>query len=180
MDKRSSFRRSQTFQPTIHSAPLMVANNAPQRRSLSIDEFPTSPDQSILGEEMYHFSHSHHPIALVNLQDPFTCSGCKEHGAGKRFSCLKCDFQLHDFCALSPPVLKAHPFHVQHQLVFHSKPKTGKQQNTPNWKVSILHSIQHYHSSSIYNYKKYTVPLALRKVAWQINFFSAENATKSG
>nr|GEU65987.1 hypothetical protein [Tanacetum cinerariifolium] len=124
MDKRISFRRSQTFQPTNYSAPFTVTTDSSRRKSLSV-EFPTSPDQSVFGEEMRHFSHSHHPIALVNLQDPFTCSGCKERGAGKRFSCLQCDFQLHDFCALSPPVLKAHPLHVQHQLVFQSKPKTG-------------------------------------------------------
>ena len=125
MNKRSSFRRSQTFQPTNTSDPFTVPNNyAPPRRSLSI-EFPTSPDQSLFGEQMNHFTHPHHPISLVNLQDLFTCSGCKERGAGKRFTCQKCDFQLHDFCALSPSLLKAHPLHLQHQLVFHSKPKTG-------------------------------------------------------
>ncbi|KAJ9541918.1 hypothetical protein OSB04_028424 [Centaurea solstitialis] len=125
MNKRSSFRRSQTFQPTNPSDPFTVPNNyAPTRRSLSI-EFPTSPDQSLFGEQINHFSHPHHPISLVNLQDLFTCSGCKERGCGKRFACQKCDFQLHDFCALSPPSLKAHPLHLQHQLVFHSKPKTG-------------------------------------------------------
>ncbi|CAI9259312.1 unnamed protein product [Lactuca saligna] len=125
MNKRSSFGRSQTFQPT-NSAPLMAMamNSPPQTKSLSIN-FPTSPDQSLFGEQMHHFTHSHHPISLVNLSELFTCSGCKERGAGKRFSCQECDFQLHDFCALSPPLLKAHPLHVQHQLVFHSKPKTG-------------------------------------------------------
>ncbi|XP_076946124.1 protein VACUOLELESS GAMETOPHYTES [Bidens hawaiensis] len=92
------------------------------KKSFSID-FPTSPDES--QQTMHHFTHSHHPIALVSLQDPFTCSGCKERGAGKRFACYQCDFQLHDFCALSPPFLKAHPLHVHHQLVFYSKPKPG-------------------------------------------------------
>ncbi|KVI07643.1 uncharacterized protein LOC112507284 [Cynara cardunculus var. scolymus] len=123
MNKRSSFRRSQTFQPT-NSDPFRVTNAVPPRKSLSI-EFPTSPDQSLFEEQMNHFTHPHHPISLVNLQEAFTCSGCKERGAGKRFACQKCDFQLHDFCALSPPFLKAHPLHLQHQLVFHSKPKTG-------------------------------------------------------
>ncbi|KAL4579160.1 hypothetical protein LXL04_015297 [Taraxacum kok-saghyz] len=123
MNKRSSMRRSQTFQPTNTAMP-MNSNSAPLTKSLSVD-FPTSPDQSLFGEQMYHFTHSHHPISLVKLSELFTCAGCKERGAGKRFSCQECDFQLHDFCALSPPFLKAHPLHLQHQLVFHSKPKTG-------------------------------------------------------
>nr|KYP44656.1 hypothetical protein KK1_033867 [Cajanus cajan] len=33
---------------------------------------------------------------------------------------------MHDFCALAPPALKAHPLHSQHSLLFHSKPgKSG-------------------------------------------------------
>ncbi|KAI3797098.1 hypothetical protein L1987_39789 [Smallanthus sonchifolius] len=96
-----------------------------KRQATNYLEFPTSPDAFEDLQTMHHFSHSHHPIALVSLQDPFTCSGCKERGAGKRFACHKCDFQLHDFCALSPPLLEAHPLHVHHQLLFYSKPKTG-------------------------------------------------------
>lgn len=145
MNKRSSFRKSQTFQPTIYSAPIMGMGDS--RKSHSI-EFPTSPDQSLFGEEMHHFSHSQHPIALVTLQDPFTCFGCKERGAGKRFSCQQCDFQLHDFCALSPPVLKAHPLHLQHQLAFHSKPKTGKHQDKGiNFTIYLAYSHLKVHSN---------------------------------
>ncbi|KAK3028998.1 hypothetical protein RJ639_038201 [Escallonia herrerae] len=32
---------------------------------------------------MIHHAHSQHPLALVALTDPFTCTGCKEQGAGK-------------------------------------------------------------------------------------------------
>ncbi|KAI7743754.1 hypothetical protein M8C21_007768 [Ambrosia artemisiifolia] len=124
MNKRSSSLRimSQSFQQTnyTHPHPHPLGNF---RRSLSIDFPTTSPDDEQM--MIHHFTHSHHPIALVNLQDPFTCSGCKERGTGKRFVCQMCDFQLHDFCALSPPFLKAHPLHAHHQLVFFSKPKTG-------------------------------------------------------
>lgn len=88
-------------------------------------EFPTSP-QLIFGEEILHFSHPQHPLSMVDLPDLFNCVGCKEYGSGKRFVCQQCDFQLHDFCALAPPALKAHPFHSQHSVLFHSKPaKTG-------------------------------------------------------
>ncbi|KAG5076144.1 hypothetical protein JHK82_054839 [Glycine max] len=88
-------------------------------------EFPTSP-QLIFGEEILHFSHPQHPLSMVDLPDLFNCVGCKEYGSGKRFVCQQCDFQLHDFCALAPPALKAHPFHSQHSVLFHSKPvKSG-------------------------------------------------------
>ncbi|RDX85119.1 hypothetical protein CR513_33739, partial [Mucuna pruriens] len=87
--------------------------------------FPTSP-QLIFGEEILHFSHPQHPLSMVDLPDLFNCVGCKEYGSGKRFVCQQCNFQMHDFCALAPPALKAHPFHSQHSLLFHSKPaKSG-------------------------------------------------------
>lgn len=93
------------------------------KRSASL-RFPTSP-QLVSGEEMLHFSHPQHPLSQVNLPDLFTCAGCKEYGAGKRFTCQQCDYQLHDFCALAPPALKSHPFHCQHQLLFYSRPGTN-------------------------------------------------------
>lgn len=89
-------------------------------RKSPVVEFPTSP-QLIFGEEMLHFGHPQHPLSQVNLPDLFTCAGCKEYGAGKRFVCQQCNFQLHDFCALAPPALNSHPFHFQHQLVLYSK-----------------------------------------------------------
>ncbi|KAG9128832.1 hypothetical protein Leryth_009593 [Lithospermum erythrorhizon] len=88
-------------------------------------EFPTSP-QPVVGEEIVHYSHLKHPLVEVTLQELFTCAGCKEYGAGKRYACQQCEFQLHDFCAFSPPTLKDHPLHGQHQLVFHAKPKQVK------------------------------------------------------
>ncbi|KAG2693053.1 hypothetical protein I3843_08G077700 [Carya illinoinensis] len=89
-------------------------------------EFATSP-QLILGEEMLHFNHPQHPLSKLDLPDPFTCSGCKEYGAGMRFTCRQCDFQLHEFCAHASPDLKGHPFHYLHPLTFYSKPgKDGK------------------------------------------------------
>ncbi|KAL8514468.1 hypothetical protein ACS0TY_013544 [Phlomoides rotata] len=84
--------------------------------------FPSSPE---IGEEITHYSHSKHPLKEITLTELFVCAGCKEYGAGKRYACQDCDFQLHHFCAFSPPLLKNHPFHGQHHLVFHSKPKTG-------------------------------------------------------
>ncbi|XP_058220475.1 protein VACUOLELESS GAMETOPHYTES [Rhododendron vialii] len=87
-------------------------------------EFPTSPEPSYQ-EEIVHISHQQHPLAKMTLPDLFTCTGCKEYGAGKRFACQQCDFQLHEFCALSPPSLNTHPLHGQHQLLFRSKSKSG-------------------------------------------------------
>lgn len=104
-------KRSESTPP--QSQPTNLHNKSPSL------EFPTS--QLIVGEERLHFGHPQHPLSQVILPDLFTCAGCKEYGAGKRFICQLCDFQLHDFCALAPPALMNHPFHIQHQLVFYSK-----------------------------------------------------------
>lgn len=85
-------------------------------------EFPAASPQLILGEEITHFSHPH-PLSKIDLRDLFTCAGCKEYGAGRRFACqLQCDYQLHDFCGSAPQTLKSHPLHHQHPLAFHHKP----------------------------------------------------------
>ncbi|KAG7971327.1 hypothetical protein I3843_07G128800 [Carya illinoinensis] len=93
-------------------------------KKCSLIEYPTSP-QLIFGEEMLHFSHPQHPLSQLNLPDQFTCAGCKEDGAGMRFSCQSCDFQLHEFCARAPPDLKGHPLHSQHHLILYSKSVKG-------------------------------------------------------
>ncbi|XP_008453038.2 uncharacterized protein LOC103493863 isoform X2 [Cucumis melo] len=99
-------------------------NKIEQKAEARVELLPVSP-QLMYGEEMVHFSHPRHRLSRMCLPDLFTCSGCKEYGAGNRFSCQQCDFQLHDFCAFSPPALKAHPFHSYHQLLFYSKPVKG-------------------------------------------------------
>lgn len=104
-------------------------------------EFPTSPQppddhtgyHANHNGTIVHHTHSKHPLAEITLSELFTCSGCKEFGTGRRYACQDCDFQLHHFCALSPPSLKAHPFHGQHQLVFHAKPKQGTHDSYTKW-----------------------------------------------
>lgn len=86
-------------------------------------EFPISPEVPQLGDEIFNETlHPQHPISQTNLPDLFTCAACKEYGAGERFGCTDCDYQLHDFCALAPPVLKRHPIHPLHKIIFSSKP----------------------------------------------------------
>lgn len=89
-----------------------------------IIEYPVSPDLDVQGEGITNSNHPvpQHRLIEVNRPNPFTCMGCKEYGAGTRFTCQQCNFELHNFCALAPPVLKAHPLHSQHQLVFYPKP----------------------------------------------------------
>ncbi|KAJ8643671.1 hypothetical protein MRB53_005419 [Persea americana] len=71
-------------------------------------------------EVLVHFSHPH-PLQQVSMPYLFTCMGCKEYGAGRRFRCQACNFDLHDFCALAPPSIQSHPLHSQHQLIFYTK-----------------------------------------------------------
>ncbi|KAI3827360.1 hypothetical protein L1987_01433 [Smallanthus sonchifolius] len=54
--ERKMMNKRHTFQPTNYL------------------DFPTSPDVFEDRQTMHHFTHSHHPIALVSLQDPFTHS----------------------------------------------------------------------------------------------------------
>lgn len=122
-----SLKKTNTFQlkksPSMEFSadlPSKTTSYVP-KRSPSTVEFPTSP-QLLFGEEMLHFSHPQHPLSKLDLPDLFTCSGCKEFGAGKRFSCQQCDFHLHEFCASAPSILKSHPFHCHHQLLLYSKP----------------------------------------------------------
>ncbi|KQJ90790.1 uncharacterized protein LOC104585122 [Brachypodium distachyon] len=73
--------------------------------------------------EMVHLSHPEHRLARFDFPYLFMCMGCKEYGAGRRFMCQICGFQLHDFCALAPPSLHDHPFHPRHRhLLFFDKP----------------------------------------------------------
>lgn len=114
LKKNPSMEQRQTSsQPTQH-IPI---------KSFSF-KFPTSPEPSYR-QELRHFSHQQHPLVQITSSELFTCTGCKEYGAGRRFACQQCDFQLHEFCALSPPSLNTHPLHSQHQLLFHSKSKAG-------------------------------------------------------
>lgn len=115
------FNRTRTF--LMKKSPPPPYHPEKAQTSPNRVEFPTSPQP---GKEIVHFSHPH-ALYEFNLPHLFTCAGCKEYGAGKRFSCLQCDFQLHDFCIMAPPVLNAHPFHSHHQLQFYSKPGSHPQ-----------------------------------------------------
>ncbi|KAL5707333.1 hypothetical protein ACHQM5_025392 [Ranunculus cassubicifolius] len=77
------------------------------------------------GEEVIHFGHPQHPLMEASFPYIFTCMGCKEYGAGKRFKCKTCDLDFHDFCVLAPPSIQRHPFHSHHQLIFYTKPGNG-------------------------------------------------------
>ncbi|PWZ36973.1 hypothetical protein Zm00014a_025391 [Zea mays] len=98
--------------------------------SSSKDDAPETRDRVVDGPEaeaeMVHFSHPEHRLARFDFPHLFMCMGCKEYGAGKRFMCQACGFQLHEFCALAPPSLHEHPFHPKHpHLLFFVKPASG-------------------------------------------------------
>lgn len=123
-NQRAEVRKTRTLVMKKSAAPIPGSKDeyVVARKSAAV-EFPTSP-QVIYGEEIVNFSHPQHPLIQLELPDLYTCAGCKEYGSGKRFVCQQCDFQVHDFCALAPAALKAHPLHSQHLILFHSK--TGK------------------------------------------------------
>lgn len=118
---RFAYRHAETQIQTQLKNNIQLLMETSKRRTTTAIEFPTSP-QLNLGEEIIHLDHHHHPLSKINFPDLFTCSGCKEYGAGKRFTCPQCNFQLHEFCGLAPQELKGHPFHCQHPINFHPKP----------------------------------------------------------
>ncbi|KAH9302740.1 hypothetical protein KI387_014323 [Taxus chinensis] len=80
-------------------------------------------------KEIRHFSHSQHALNMAHQPYLYICNGCKEPGAGPRYRlhtqsevrCNQCDFNIHEFCSKAPATL-THPYHTQHQLIFHKKP----------------------------------------------------------
>ncbi|GMH04992.1 hypothetical protein Nepgr_006832 [Nepenthes gracilis] len=105
---------------------------------VAVHEFPAAATDSgsivKQGQEIYgHWNHPQHPLVEVpDLPSPFTCMGCKEYGAGTRFSCQRCNFELHRFCAFPPPAhLTRHPLHPQHSpLILHPRPPGGRRWST--------------------------------------------------
>ncbi|KAK9164798.1 hypothetical protein Syun_005700 [Stephania yunnanensis] len=88
---------------------------------------PESMMRGTAGEVLVHLSHPQHPLQRLTSPYMFTCAGCKDFGAGPRFRCETCDYELHEFCALAPPSIVNLPnsssvHHANHQLVFHAKP----------------------------------------------------------
>ncbi|KAL8255105.1 hypothetical protein R6Q59_033326 [Mikania micrantha] len=70
---------------------------------------------------MHHFTHSKHPIALVNL--PIDSPAPRQRTrVPERVVCQKCDFQLH-ISVVYPPLFLNSPPSCSPQLVFYSKPK---------------------------------------------------------
>jgi hypothetical protein len=79
-----------------------------------------------------HDAHKEHPLVLAGIggsggggndhsftcggnDHSFTCDGCGCRGAGPRYRCGACDFDLHDLCATAPGTAWFF-FHGQHPL----------------------------------------------------------------
>jgi hypothetical protein len=58
--------------------------------------------------KLKHLSHPH-VLVLESAQEPYQCDGCKEMGFGPCFKCDKCNFNLHEECAMPQPS-SFHPF----------------------------------------------------------------------
>ncbi|KAJ1290224.1 hypothetical protein BS78_02G226600 [Paspalum vaginatum] len=108
--------------PSGRRLPSSSEEDVPETRERDDDSRPEEGG----GGELVHFSHPEHRLSRFDFPYLFLCVGCKEYGAGKRFMCQACGFQLHEFCALAPPSLHDHPFHPKHRhLLFFAKPAGG-------------------------------------------------------
>ena len=71
--------------------------------------------------DLLHFSHDHPLIFNKVSKGHFWCDGCGEEIKGSRYSCSKCNFDLHKSCAELPLELQ-HPIHLEHPLILHKTP----------------------------------------------------------
>ena len=72
--------------------------------------------------EVKHFSHKHH-LKRKCIQTSFQCDGCKELGFGSCYQCKKrCNFRLHNECALLDSGSITHPFFKKCHFTFHESP----------------------------------------------------------
>lgn len=75
-----------------------------------------------------HFTHPEHDLVKISTKKDYVCAGCKTPGgAGIRFRCHNCDFNMHEYCATCPATLSSfiHPHHNL-TLVFRTQ---GARQN---------------------------------------------------
>ncbi|CAN6301835.1 unnamed protein product [Urochloa humidicola] len=63
-----------------------------------------------------HDAHKEHLLVLVHLVRSITGKGYRSPGAGPRYRCNACDFDLHELCATAPGT--ASFFYGQHPLAF--------------------------------------------------------------
>ena len=66
-------------------------------------------------------SHPEYELKLKNYDKPYICSGCKEHGFGKRYRCEECDYELHKDCMFTTPTT-SHQFFRNSTFKFYEQP----------------------------------------------------------
>lgn len=76
-----------------------------------------------IDKELFHPTHPQHKgLKLDYTVTPFHCDGCKEAGIGLKYTCKKCDFDLHKACAVAVPSnIFTHPFYprCEFKLYYH-------------------------------------------------------------
>ncbi|KAB2006723.1 hypothetical protein ES319_D11G367400v1 [Gossypium barbadense] len=126
-----------------HQSGGFVSRRGSRRSPHGADLFPTSPDVPPIGDAIYLAAHPQHPLSQTRLSDLFTCGACKEYGAGERFTCSECDYQLHDFCALAPDSLKRHPIHPLHNIILNRKPVSKCTHVVPCYQLKLTSRFIH-------------------------------------
>ncbi|GAV84801.1 C1_2 domain-containing protein/C1_3 domain-containing protein [Cephalotus follicularis] len=74
-----------------------------------------------IDKEIIHPIHPQHKLKLVYTETPFKCDGCKEAGIGLKYTCQRCEFDLHKTCAVAPATIN-HPFYKGCEFEFKYKP----------------------------------------------------------
>lgn len=85
----------------------------------------------LLREQATHMSgkthpcHPEHELEQKNYKSPYTCSGCKMQGFGKRYACDRCDYVLHDDCMFPATHPIHHPFFGSSAFEFLHRPESA-------------------------------------------------------
>ncbi|KAG5583832.1 hypothetical protein H5410_044266 [Solanum commersonii] len=70
---------------------------------------------TLIPTTIQHFTHKQHPLILHDdtINPKYLCEGCMTYGFGTRYHCHACTFNLHEYCATCPRIIRSfmHPNH---------------------------------------------------------------------
>ncbi|KAM3325533.1 hypothetical protein P3S67_000658 [Capsicum chacoense] len=75
-----------------------------------------------------HFTHPKHSLTLYDSNTKYLCDGCKIPGIGKRYQCLRCNFDLHEYCGTCPMNLSSF-LHPHHSLMLVTRKPHGERRS---------------------------------------------------
>ncbi|KAK3195818.1 hypothetical protein Dsin_027128 [Dipteronia sinensis] len=95
-----------------------------------------------IDKEISHPIHPQHRLKLEYTEIPFNCDGCKEAGIGYKYSCKRCEFDLHKTCGAAPPTI-THPFYRKCDFQLYYQPPGREMRICDACRKDVLGFIYH-------------------------------------